>query len=338
VKDTTVRPRFFSEADGDPDLLRSRRVAVLGYGNQGRAQALNLRDGGIRVTVGLRPGSPSIPQVQDDGLQAVDVSEAARSSDLLMVLVPDEVQGPLFREVLQPALRPGQALGFSHGFALRFGQVVPPHGVDVILVAPKGPGSALRANYLRGGGLPALVGVENDATGGALALALAYAGGIGCLRCGAMEVTARMEAEADLFGEQAVLCGGVSALADAAFETLVEAGVPPELAYIECVQEIKAMVDRLFDLGPDGMWEGASGTARYGGLTRGPELISPEVRQRLQGILEEIRSGRFAREWLEKSGSPDFRWDRLRPADRPIDRAGRVVRKQLKWRPPGADS
>jgi len=179
--------------------------------------------------------------------------------------------------------------------------------------------------------------VEQDAGGNALGLALAYAHGIGCLRCGALEVPASMEAEADLFGEQAVLCGGVSSLAEAAFETLVAAGYPEELAYIECVQELKAMVDRMFELGPDGMWEGASGTARYGGLTRGPELISPAVRETLGRLLEDVRSGRFAREWLREAGSPGFRWDALRPANRRVDRAGRVVREKLKWSPPEAD-
>ncbi|MCK4545969.1 MAG: ketol-acid reductoisomerase [Candidatus Eisenbacteria sp.] len=330
-------PRFFDEADGNVDLLRSRKIAILGYGNQGRAQALNLRDSGIAVTIGLRKNSPSIQQVRKDGLKPDGLAEAVRFSDLVMILVPDEVQGVLFRDVIRAELQPETAIGFSHGFALRFGRVSPPTDVDVVLVAPKGPGSALRSNYLRGGGLPALVAVENDATGDALAVALAYAGGIGCLRCGVMETSAAMEAEADLFGEQSVLCGGISALAEAAFETLVDAGYPPELAYIECVQEIKAMVDRMFELGPEEMWEGASGTARYGGLTRGPVLIASEFRARLRSILEDIRSGRFADEWLERAGRKDFRWEELRPRGRPIDRAGRSVRNQLKWRSPEVD-
>ncbi len=338
VNETTFRPRFFGEADGDLDLLLSRRVAILGYGNQGRAQALNLRDSGVPVRIGLRPNSPSIDRAQRDGFETDGLLEAVRFSDLVMILVPDEAQAGLLGDVVRPALRPGQAVGFSHGFALRFGHHALGRDVGVILVAPKGPGSALRANFTRGGGLPALVGVENDPGGGMLGLALAYAKGIGCLRCGALEVSAAMEAEADLFGEQAVLCGGVSALAEAAFDTLVEAGYPEELAYIECVQELKAMVDRMFEMGLDGMWEGVSGTARYGGLTRGPRLISPQVREALRETLDDIRSGRFAREWLREAGADAFTWDRLPPAGRAIDRAGRVIRKELKWNPPPTDS
>jgi len=337
VSDPRGSPRYFGEEDGDLTLLRTRRVAILGFGNQGRAQALNLRDSGIEVTVGLRSGSPSVRRVEDEGLRWSGLDEAVRLSDLIMVLVPDEVQGTLYDRVIGPGLRPGKALGFSHGFALRFGTIAPPSDVDVLVVAPKGPGSALRANYKEGGGLPALVAVERDATGRALSLALAYAKGIGCLRCGGLEVTAATETEADLFGEQSVLCGGLAALAEAAFDALVEAGFPPEVAYIECVQEIKAMVDRLFELGPEGMWEGASGTARYGGLTRGPGLITKDLRDVLARMLEDVRSGRFAREWMEAAGRGDFRWEDLRPGDRPIDRAGREVRKQLKWGPRKTD-
>lgn len=337
MSDSIGPPRFFGEEDGDLSLLRSRRVTILGYGNQGRAHAQNLRESGIPVRVGLREGSRSIQTARKDGVETCGLAEAVRLSDLVMILVPDEVQRALYREVVEPHLRPGQALGFSHGFALTFGQLRPPGEVDVVLVAPKGPGSTLRSNFLRGGGLPALVAVANDATGSALSLALAYAKGIGCLRCGALEVAVSTETEADLFGEQSVLCGGLHALAEAAFETLVEAGFPPEVAYIECVQEIKAMVDRLFELGPDGMWEGTSGTARYGGLTRGPRIVSAELRATLRRVLEEIRSGRFAREWLETARRTDFRWDALGAKGGPLELAGRTVRNELKWRPPGTD-
>lgn len=331
MSDMVEHPRFFEEGDGDLAFLRSRKVAVLGYGNQGRAQALNLRDSGIDVTVGLREGSASARTVTKDGLHSSGLSEAARLSDVIMILVPDEVQGALYREAVAPQLTSGKAIGFSHGFALTFGLIAPPSETDVFLVAPKGPGSALRANFTAGGGLPALVAAVHDASGEVLRLALAYAKGIGCLRCGALEVSAEMETEADLFGEQSVLCGGLHALAEAAFETLVEAGFPPDLAYIECVQEIKAMVDRLFELGPDGMWEGASGTARYGGLTRGSRLITAELRDSLREMLEDIRSGRFAREWLDRAERPGFHWDELHPRGRPVEMAGRAVRKKLKW-------
>jgi ketol-acid reductoisomerase len=338
VSDVLSRPRFFREEDGDLDVLRSQRVSILGYGNQGRAQALNLRDSGVPVRIGLRADSPSIERVRKDELEPNGLAEAVRFSDFVMVLVPDEGQEQLFQEVIRAELTSGMTLGFSHGFALRFSGISTPADVNVVLVAPKGPGSALRANFLKGGGLPAFIGVENDATGQALALALAYAKGIGCLRSGAMEVSAAMEAEADLFGEQSVLCGGISSLAEAAFEILVEAGFPPELAYVECVQEIKAMVDRIFELGPDEMWEGASGTARYGGLSRGPRLITSEFREQLRSILEEIQSGRFAKEWLNAARQEGFSWEDLRPSGRPIDEAGRVVRNQLKWSPPDDDS
>ena len=336
VNETTFRPRFFGEADGDLDLLLSRRVAILGYGNQGRAQALNLRDSGVPVRIGLRPNGPSIGRAQRDGFETDGLSEAVRFSDLVMILVPDEAQVDLLRDVIRPVLRPGQTVGFSHGFALRFGHNALARDVGVILVAPKGPGSALRANFTRGGGLPALVGVENDVGGGTLDLALAYAKGIGCLRCGALEVSAAMEAEADLFGEQAMLCGGVSALVEAAFETLVKAGYQPEVAYFECMHELKLIVDLMYRGGLNYMRYSVSDTAEHGDYTGGARIVTEDTLGEMKQMLTEIQDGTYAQKWIDENedGRPWFNEERQRQQEHPIEKVGAELREMMPFLDP----
>lgn len=320
------------DSDVPPEALRGVAAAVIGYGNQGRAHALNLRDSGIEVVVGQRPGA-SFERAVADGFAPQTVDEACRAADLLILALPDERAGEVYRLQVAAALRPGQALGFIHGFNIRYGAISPPPEVDVVMVAPKGPGSLLRSLYLEGKGLPALWAVHQDATGRARRTALGWARGLGCTRAGAIETTFAVETETDLFGEQAVLCGGVSALTKAAFETLVEAGYPAEFAYLECVHELKQVVDLLYARGLTGMRQAISNTAEYGDLTRGPRVVDDRVRAVLREILEEIRDGRFAAEWLAEhhAGGQNFR--RLHEADRDTlyEQAGRFVRGLMPW-------
>ncbi|MCK4658116.1 MAG: ketol-acid reductoisomerase, partial [Phycisphaerae bacterium] len=286
--------RIYRAGDASVDLLKDRTIGVIGYGNQGRAHALNLRDSGLRVTVGQRPGA-NFERAVDDGFESVPVGTAAESADLLIMALPDETAAAIYTESIASALQPGNTLGFVHGFNIRFGLIDPPEGVDVIMVAPKGPGVLLRSLYVEGKGLPSLVAVERDYSSQALATALAWAVGIGATQAGVVETTFAAEAETDLFGEQTVLCGGVTALMKAAFETLVEAGYKPEFAYLECVHELKQTVDLIYEAGLSGMRARISNTAEYGDLTRGQRIVGEQSKAEMKKILSEVTSGEFAK-------------------------------------------
>lgn len=322
---------FYREKDIPGTVLKDKTVAVVGFGNQGRAQALNLRDSGIRVLVVLREGSPSRDEVRREGLPCIAPDELPAGAEVISLLLPDEAIGSFCRKYTRGKLQPGQTLCFAHGFTFHYGQVLVPGGVDVILVAPLGPGRTLRKLYVSGRGLPAYAAVGSDASGLALDLALAYAGAIGCARAGVWITTFAEETEVDLFGEQTVLCGGLAALVTRAFEVLVEAGYSPEIAYMECVQQLEQLAHLISSEGPDGMRRSISGTALYGELTRGPGIVGEESRQRMKEALKDITSGRFAREWLKESGAGRKQLDRLwEAADRhPIAEAGRKVRRLL---------
>lgn len=323
---------IYREGDADVGALRGRRIAVLGYGNQGRAHALNLRDSNMDVVVGQRPGA-SFHQAVGDGFQPLTVTRASTEADLLILTLPDESASTIYEREIAPSLRRGQTLGFVHGFNIRYGFIQPPSDVDVIMNAPKGPGSLLRSLFVEGKGLPALVAVHQDASGSAKGTALTWAAGIGSLRAAVVETTFACETETDLFGEQAVLCGGLAALTKAAFETLVSAGYEPEFAYLECVHELKQVADLLYTRGLTGMNDAISNTAEYGELTRGPSLVNAEIREELKRILDDVRSGRFAREWIEEYRSGGRRFQELHRADMdtPFERAGAVVRSLMPW-------
>jgi ketol-acid reductoisomerase len=324
---------MYYDADADLDLLSGKTVAVIGYGSQGHAHALNLRDSGVSVVVGLRPGSSSTEAVREEGLEVLPPDEAAARGDLVMVLAPDEHQGRLFAESIAPGLAEGDALLFAHGFSVHFGQVVPPPGVDVMMVAPKGPGHLVRRTYVEGAGVPGLLAVQQDASGDAKALALAYAKGIGCTRAGVIETTFAEETETDLFGEQVVLCGGLTELVRAGFDTLVEAGYNPDLAYFECLHELKLIVDLMYEKGISGMRYSISNTAEYGDLTRGPRIITDETRAEMRRILAEIQTGRFAKEWLEENqvGRPVFNAIARRDAQHQVEDVGKRLRGMMSW-------
>ncbi|MCX7689304.1 ketol-acid reductoisomerase [Thermoflexus sp.] len=325
--------RIYYDADADLSLLNGRRIAVLGYGSQGHAHALNLKDSGCDVCVGLYPGSKSWEKAQADGLPVYEVPEAVRRSDIIVMLVPDPAQPALYREAVAPNLAPGKTLMFAHGFNIRFGQIVPPPDVDVSMVAPKSPGHRMREVFKEGGGVPALVAVHQDATGKALATALAYAKGIGCTRAGVIETTFAEETETDLFGEQVVLCGGVSHLIKAAFETLVEAGYQPEVAYFECLHELKLIVDLMYQGGLSYMRYSVSDTAEHGDYVSGPRVIDEHVRATMKQILEEIRNGSYAESWIEENakGRPWFNAKREEERQHPIEQVGRRLRAMMPW-------
>lgn len=288
--------RYFEE-DADLDLLKGKKIAVIGYGSQGRGQALNLRDSGLDVIIGVRAGR-SWDRARDDGFEVFSVKEAVRMADLIQILLPDEQQPAVYRSEIHQNLKEGNCLMFSHGFNIHFGQIVPPPNIDVIMVAPKGPGRMVRRTYEEGNGVPALIAVHQDYTGSAKDLALAYAKGIGATRAVVLETTFREETETDLFGEQTVLCGGVTSLIKAGFETLVDAGYAPEMAYLEILHELKLIVDLIYEGGLTKMRNSISNTAQYGDLTRGPRVIGPEAYQAMAEILEEIQTGEFAKEWI----------------------------------------
>jgi ketol-acid reductoisomerase len=313
--------------EGNLDLL-SGKVAVLGYGSQGHAHALNLRDSGVEVEVGLRDGSSSRAAAEDAGLTVGTVAEVVRDAQLVAVLLPDQVQKQVYEEEVAPHLSPGATLLFAHGFNVHYGRVSPPEGHDVIMVAPKGPGHIVRRLFEEGFGTPALVAVAQDASGGAFELGLAYAAGIGATRAGVIATTFSEETETDLFGEQAVLCGGTTELVRAGFEILVEAGYQPEAAYYECLHELKLIVDLMWEGGLAGMRYSISDTAEYGDLTRGPRVIDEHVRERMREILADIQSGAFAREWIEQmdTGEPRLRELRTKAQDQPIEQVGRELR------------
>lgn len=321
-------PKLYLDEDADLSWIKNRTIAVIGYGNQGHAQAQNLRDSGCEVIVGARKGK-SWERAEEDGFRVYSVGEAAERADIIHLLVPDEQQPDLYREAISPHLREGKTLGFSHGFNIHFRQIVPPPQVDVILVAPKAPGSMVRKMYLQGSGVPGLVAVFQDASGGALKTALAMAKGIGLTRIGVLQTTFKEETETDLFGEQAVLVGGVSELIKAGFETLVEAGYQPENAYFECLHELKLIVDLIYERGIEGMMAAVSNTAEYGGRTRGPRIIGGEARRMMRELLREIQSGDFAREWLEENrkGLPALRRMREEGREHLIEKVGRELRK-----------
>ncbi|MDR5683365.1 MAG: ketol-acid reductoisomerase [Armatimonadota bacterium] len=324
--------KTYYERNASPELIRSKRVAVLGYGSQGHAHALNLRDQGVSVVVGLKPGG-SWDRARADRFRVVEVAEAVREADVVSVLLPDMVQAQVYREAIRPNLRRGQAMVFAHGFTVLYGQVEPPSDVDVLMVAPKSPGHRMREVFVEGQGVPGLVAVHQDTTGQAKDLALAYAWGVGCLRAGVVETTFREETESDLFGEQAVLCGGVTALIQAGFETLVEAGYQPEIAYFECLNELKLIVDLIYEGGIQRMRYSVSDTAEYGDYTRGPQIIDQHVRQRMREILKEIQDGRFAREWIleGQANFPSLQNLRVRAAQHPIEEVGRQLRAMMPW-------
>jgi len=321
------------DQDAELGLLKDKTVAIIGYGSQGHAHALNLRDSGVKVVVGLRPDSASVAEARKEGLEVHDVKEAASLGDLVMILVPDELHRQVYEQEVAEGIAAGKMLLFGHGFSIHYGEVVPPPDVDVAMVAPKGPGHLVRRLYVEGLGVPALLAVHQDATGKARDLALAYAKGIGATRSGVIETTFKDETETDLFGEQAVLCGGASALVQAGFQTLVEAGYSPELAYFECLHELKLIADLMYEKGLSGMRHSISNTAEYGDYTRGPRVIDDHVRARMKEILAEIQSGAFAREWIAENRAGQERFQRLREEARNsrIEQVGRELRGHMPW-------
>ncbi|HWF11111.1 MAG TPA: ketol-acid reductoisomerase [Bryobacteraceae bacterium] len=324
-------PRRFYEKDGNTDLLKGKKIAIIGYGSQGHAHALNLRDSGLDVVVGLPAGSKSIAKATAAGLRVVTPAEAAKEADVMMVLVPDHIQGDLYSSDIAPHLTKGKTLMFAHGFNIHFGFIKPPADVDVSMIAPKAPGHRVREIFTEGSGVPALVAIQQDASGKALENALAYAAALGSLRAGVIETTFREETESDLFGEQAVLCGGASELIRAGFETLVEAGYAPEIAYFECLHELKLIVDLIYEGGLGYMRFSVSDTAEYGDYTRGPRIITAETRKEMKKILSEIQAGEFAKQWIgeNKAGRQKFLDMRAKQADQPIENVGRELRKMM---------
>ncbi len=323
--------RRFYEKDGNLDYLNGRTVAIIGYGSQGHAHALNLRDSGVDVVVGLYEGSKSRAKAEAAGLKVLTTAEAAKAADVVMILVADHIQGELYHRDIAPHLAPGKTLMFAHGFNIHFKQIASPAGVDVSMVAPKAPGHRVRELYTEGVGVPALVAVHQNSTGEALERALAYALALGCLKAGVIETTFREETESDLFGEQAVLCGGVSELIRAGFETLVEAGYAPEIAYFECLHELKLIVDLIQEGGLSYMRYSVSDTAEYGDYTRGPRVVNAQTRVEMRRILAEIQSGDFARQWIEenRTGRGKFLADREAARHQPLEEVGRELRAMM---------
>jgi ketol-acid reductoisomerase len=323
----------YYEKDADRSLIADRKVAVIGYGSQGHAHALNLKDTGVDVRVGLRDGSSSVAKAEHAGLTVRSIADAAAEADLVMLLGPDTEHKAIFNDHIAAHLAAGDALFVGHGFSVRFGQVVAPEGVDVAMVAPKGPGHLVRRTYTEGGGVPCLIAVAQDASGHAQRLALAYADAIGGARAGVLETTFEEETETDLFGEQVVLCGGLTALVQAGFETLTEAGYQPESAYFECLHELKLIVDLMYEQGIAGMRYSISDTAEYGDLTRGPRVINEAVKAEMKAILDEIQTGKFADEWIAESESGRPNYKRLQHAgkDHPIEKVGAHLRAMMPW-------
>ncbi len=324
---------LFYDDDADLAIISGRKVAVLGYGSQGHAHALSLRDSGVDVRVGLAEGSGSRAKAEAEGLRVVDPATACEEADLIMVLVPDPAQRGLYAEAIAPNLNPGDALFFAHGFNIRFGYITPPADVDVCMVAPKGPGHLVRREYVAGRGVPAIVAVEQDATGNAWALALSYAKAIGALRAGGIRTTFTEETETDLFGEQAVLCGGASKLVQTGFEVLTEAGYQPEVAYFECLHELKLIVDLMYEGGIAKQRWSVSDTAEYGDYVSGPRVIDAQVKANMQAVLADIQSGEFARRFIadQDAGAPEFAALRAEGEAHPIEATGRELRKLMSW-------
>ncbi len=326
----------YYDNDADLAVLTGKTIGILGYGSQGHAHALNLRDNGQNVIVGLYPGSKSRAVAQEAGLEVADVPDVAKVADVLMMVIPDHVQGRVYREEVAPYLRPGSALMTAHGFSIHYGEVAPSRDVDVMMVAPKAPGHRMRELFMEGIGVPALLAVHQDATGHAKEIGLAYAKGIGATRSGVLETTFKNETETDLFGEQTVLCGGITSLIKAGFETLVEAGYPPEMAYFECLHEMKLIVDLIYQGGFNYMRYSVSDTAEYGDLTRGSRVIDEHVRENMRQILREIQDGSFAREWIAENDEGRKRFTPLRQEGRshPIEEIGKQLRSLMPWMNP----
>ncbi len=324
---------MFYDDDADLTLLDGKTVAIIGYGSQGHAHALNLKDSGVSVVVGLRPGSASVAKAREHGLRVADPADAASEGDIVMILTPDELHAKVWESGVGDGIASGNMVMFGHGFSIHYGTVTPPVDVDVTLVAPKGPGHLVRRQYTEGSGVPCLVAVHQNATGNALPLALAYAKGIGGTRGGVIETTFREETETDLFGEQAVLCGGVTELVRAGYETLVEAGYDPRLAYFECMHELKLIVDLMYEKGISGMRYSISNTAEYGDLTRGKRVIGPESRAAMKQLLADIQSGEFAREWIAENnaGQENFKRMRAEQAGHQVEVVGKELRAQMDW-------
>jgi ketol-acid reductoisomerase len=324
--------KLFYDKDADLSVLQGKTIAVIGYGSQGHAQALNLRESGLSVVIGLRPGK-SADAARNDGFEVLSVADAVRRADVVQILMPDETQPAVYKNEIEPNLKQGAALMFSHGFNIHFGQIVPPSHADVLLVAPKSPGHLVRRTYVEGFGVPGLIAVHQNATGKAFEIGLAYAKGIGCTRAGVIETTFREETETDLFGEQAVLCGGISALIKAGFETLVEAGYAPEMAYFECLHETKLIVDLIYEGGLAAMRNSISNTAEYGDYVTGPRIITEETKKEMKRVLEDIQSGKFAREFIleNQAGRPVLTATRRREAEHPIEQVGAQLRGLMHW-------
>jgi ketol-acid reductoisomerase len=325
--------KIYYEADADLGVLKGRTVGIIGFGSQGHAHAQNLHDSGVNVVVGLYPGSKSWAKVQEAGLKVGTVDEVAQTADVIMILVPDQVQKQVYDDHIAPHLTAGKTLMFAHGFNIHFNRIVAPEGVDVSMIAPKGPGHLVRRVYTEGGAVPALVAVHQDATESALATALAYGKGIGSTRSGILETTFREETETDLFGEQAILCGGLTQMIKNAFETLIEAGYQPESAYFETFHEVKLIVDLMYEGGMAKMRDSISDTAEYGDYTRGPRVSPPAQKAEMKKILDEIQSGQFAREWIleNQAGQPHFKALRRINAEHPIETVGEEVRGMMAW-------
>jgi ketol-acid reductoisomerase len=324
---------MYYDDDADLSLLDGKTVAIIGFGSQGHAHAQNLKDSGVDVLVGLREDSSSVQQAKDAGLEVLSVADAASRGDIVMMLVPDEKHREIYESDVRDGIAPGNLLMFGHGFSVHYDEVDPPQGVDVALAAPKGPGHLVRRQYLEGSGVPGLIAIAQDATGNAKDLALAYAKGIGCTRGGVIETTFKDETETDLFGEQAVLCGGASELVQAGFETLVEAGYDPQMAYFECLHELKLIVDLMYEKGLAGMRYSISNTAEYGDYTRGKRVVTDETRANMRKILEEIQSGDFAREWIaeNRAGQENFLRMREEQSKSQVETTGKDLRAKMDW-------
>ncbi len=325
--------QVYYDKDADLSMIQNMKVVVVGYGSQGHAHANNLRDSGVEVVVGLRAGSGSWPKAENAGFTVQEVGEAVSDADLVMVLVPDELQPELYRNDLAANMKNGAAMAFAHGFNIHFELIIPRDDLDVIMIAPKGPGHTVRSTYVEGGGVPSLIAVAQDASGQAKNIALSYASANGGGRAGIIETNFREETETDLFGEQTVLCGGAAALVQAGFETLVEAGYAPEMAYFECLHELKLIVDLFYEGGVANMWYSVSNTAEYGGLTRGPRIVTDETKQEMKRILEEIQTGRFAKEFVSEnqSGAPSIRAMRRISQAHQIEEVGARLRGMMPW-------
>ncbi len=321
------------DSDADITKLDGKTVAILGYGSQGHAHAPNLKDSGVSVVVGLRTDSSTREKAESEGLEVLDIADATSRGDLVMVLLPDEKQAGVYESEIKDEMKPGDMLLFAHGFSIHFGLIEPPEGVDVSMVAPKGPGHLVRRQYKDGKGVQGLLAIQQDATGNAKELALAYAKGIGCTRAGVIETTFKDETETDLFGEQSVLCGGLTELVRAGFETLVDAGYDPQLAYFECMHEVKLIVDLMYEKGITGMRDSISNTAEYGDLTRGAKVIGEESRAAMKKILADIQSGEFAKEWIaeNRAGQENFQRMREEQKDHQVEKVGKEIRSMMDW-------